>query len=82
MKLELVQLAARDGDTAHNLQRILKAIATCAPDTDLVVFHESQITGFLDAGNIAANAEPLDGPSVRAIAQAARDHEVAVVVAG
>ncbi len=80
MKLELVQLAGRDGDTAYNLQRILKAIATCAPDTDLVVFHESQITGFLDAGNIAANAEPLDGPSVRAIAQAARDHEVAVVV--
>lgn len=80
MKLELVQLAARDGDTGHNLQRILKAIATCAPDTDLVVFHEAQITGFLEADNIASNAEPLDGPSVRAIQQAARDCEVAVVV--
>jgi len=80
MKLELVQLAGRDGDTAYNLQRILQAIATCAPDTDLVVFPEAHVTGFLHAGNIAANAEPLDGPSVRAIAQAARDHEVAVVV--
>lgn len=30
MKIELVQLAGRDGDTAYNLQRTLHAIATCA----------------------------------------------------
>lgn len=80
MKLELVQQAARDGDTSYNLHRILQAIAGCAPDTDIVVFPEAQITGFLNGQNIAANAEPLDGPSLLAVQRAARERGVAVVV--
>ncbi|WP_280376450.1 carbon-nitrogen hydrolase family protein [Pseudomonas sp. BN515] len=80
MKLELVQLAGRDGDTAYNLARTLDAIAQCAPGTDIVVFPEAQITGFLNRQNIAERAEPLDGPSVRAIHAAARERDLAVVV--
>ncbi|MDQ4222415.1 nitrilase-related carbon-nitrogen hydrolase, partial [Pseudomonas aeruginosa] len=80
MKLELVQQAARDGDTSYNLHRILQAIAGCSPDTDIVVFPEAQITGFLNAQNIAGNAEPLDGPSLQAVQRAARERGVAVVV--
>jgi (R)-amidase len=38
MKIELVQLSGRDGDTAYNLERTLQAIATCAVDTDLLIF--------------------------------------------
>lgn len=79
MKLELVQLAGRDGDVAYNLQRTLAAIASCAPGTDIVVFPEAQISGFLNRQNIAELAEPLDGPSVRALIQAARERDVAVV---
>ncbi|MDH4557829.1 carbon-nitrogen hydrolase family protein [Pseudomonas sp. BN417] len=79
MKLELVQLAGRDGDTAYNLQRTLDAIAQCAPDSDIVVFPEAQITGFLNHRNIAERAEPLDGPSVQAILRASRERDVAVV---
>ena len=37
MKIELMQLAGRDGDTAYNLQRTLQAISTCADDADLLV---------------------------------------------
>lgn len=80
MKLELVQLAGRDGDTAYNLSRTLDAVAQCAPDTDIVIFPEAQITGFLNQQNIAERAEPLDGPSVQAIRQAARERNLAVVV--
>ncbi|WP_375737892.1 carbon-nitrogen hydrolase family protein [Pseudomonas boanensis] len=80
MKVELVQLAGRDGDTAYNLERTLQAIATCAPDTDLVVFPETQLMGFPTAGNVHAVAEPLDGPSVQAVQRAARERDVAVVV--
>lgn len=46
MKVELVQIAGRDGDTAHNLERALAAIADCAADTELVVFPETHLTGF------------------------------------
>ncbi|AOE84214.1 carbon-nitrogen hydrolase family protein [Pseudomonas sp. TCU-HL1] len=80
MKVELVQLAGRDGDTAYNLERTLRAIAACAPDTDLVVFPETQLMGFPTEENVAAVAEPLDGPSVQAVQRAARERNVAVVV--
>ena len=45
MKVELVQLAGRDGDTAYNLARTLQAIANSAPDTQLLVFPETHLTG-------------------------------------
>ncbi|WP_285960938.1 carbon-nitrogen hydrolase family protein [Pseudomonas tohonis] len=80
MKVELVQLAGRDGDTAHNLARALEAIAACAIDTDLVVFPETHLMGFPTAENIAAVAEPLDGPTVQAVQRAARERDVAVAI--
>ncbi|CAI8850829.1 Carbon-nitrogen hydrolase [Pseudomonas sp. IT-P253] len=49
MKIELVQLTGRDGDTAYNLDRTLQAIATCAEDTDLLIFPETQLMGFASA---------------------------------
>lgn len=80
MKVELVQLAGRDGDTAYNLARTLAAIHACAADTDLVVFPETQLMGFPSEDNVAALAEPLDGPSVQAVQYAARERNVGVVV--
>ena len=65
---------------AYNLARTLDAIAQCTPGTDIVVFPEAQITGFLNSQNIAERAEPLHGPSVRAIQAAARERDLAVVV--
>ncbi|WP_431483737.1 carbon-nitrogen hydrolase family protein [Pseudomonas solani] len=80
MKVELVQLAGRDGDTAYNLARALEAIAACAADTDLVVFPETHLMGFPARENIAAVAEPLDGPTVQAVQRAARERDVAVAI--
>lgn len=80
MKVELVQLAGRDGDTAYNLARALEAISACAADTDLVVFPETHLMGFPTSENIAAVAEPLDGPTVQAVQRAARERDVAVAI--
>lgn len=80
MKVELAQLAGRDKDTAYNLERALAAIAACAADTQLIVFPETHLTGFPTAETVAAIAEPLDGPTVQAIIQAARARNVAVVI--
>jgi len=80
MKIELVQLTGRDGDTAYNLERTLQAIATCAVDTDLLVFPETQLMGCVNAQQLAEVAEPLDGPSVQAVQHAARERNVSVVV--
>jgi len=80
MKVELVQLAGRDGDTAYNLQRTIEAIGNCGADTDLLVFPETQLMGFPTEENIGRIAEPLDGPSITAVQQAAQAQNVAVVV--
>jgi (R)-amidase len=80
MKLELVQLAGRDGDTADNLERILRAIGERAPGSDIVMFPEAYLTGFLDHDNLAECAETVDGDCVAAICAAAREYNVAVVV--
>ena len=80
MNIELVQLQGRDGDTAYNLARTLEAIATCAADTDLLVFPETQLMGFANAQQLAEVAEPLDGPSLRAVQRAARQRNVSVLV--
>ncbi|CRM75561.1 carbon-nitrogen hydrolase family protein [Pseudomonas sp. 25 R 14] len=80
MKVELVQLAGRDGDTTYNLDRTLKAIAACASDTELVVFPELQLMGFPSASIIKTVAEPLDGPSVQAVQRMARERNLSVVL--
>lgn len=73
MKIELVQLTGRDGATAYNLERTLQAIATCAADTDLLIFPETQLMGFASAPQLAEVAEPLNGPSVQAVQRAVRE---------
>lgn len=80
MQVEFAQLAGRDNGTAYNLERALAAIAACAADTRLIVFPETHLTGFPSAETVAEVAEPLDGPSVRAIHQAARERSIAVVI--
>ncbi len=80
MKVELIQLAGRDGDRAWNLQRTLQAIRECAADSELLVFPETQLCGFPTEANVAALSEPLDGPSVSAVLQAVRERGVAVVL--
>ena len=80
MKIELVQLAGRDGDTAYNLSRTLNAITTCANDTDLLVFPETQLTGFVGGQRLAQVAEPLTGPTLQTVLGAVRERGVSVVV--
>lgn len=80
MKIELVQLPGRDGDTAYNLSRTLNAIATCAGDTDLLVFPETHLSGFVGGAQLAQVAEPLHGATLQTVLQAVRQRDVAVVV--
>lgn len=80
MKIELIQIDGRDGDTAYNLQRTLEAIASCKADTDLLVFPETQLMGFASAEQLPLVAEPLHGPALQAVQQAVCERDVAVVI--
>ncbi|MDH0748576.1 carbon-nitrogen hydrolase family protein [Pseudomonas sp. GD03842] len=80
MKVEFAQLSGQDNGTRHNLERALNAIAACAADTALIVFPETHLMGFPSRETVAAVSEPLDGPTVRAVQEAARQRDVSVVI--
>ncbi|WP_085704739.1 carbon-nitrogen hydrolase family protein [Pseudomonas sp. B8(2017)] len=80
MKIEVVQTKTRDGDTAHNLKGILKAMARCESDTDILMFPESHLTGFLTADDVDSLSEAIDGDAVQAVVVEARQRNVAVVL--
>lgn len=80
MKIELIQLAGRDGDVAYNLDKVCEAIANATDATDLIVFPETYISGFPTKNNIEQLAETLDGPSISKVHALAREKNVAVVI--
>lgn len=80
MKIELVQLAGRDGDVSYNLANACDAIVNCDNSTELIVFPETYISGFPTKNNINQIAEPLDGPAITKLHLAAKIKNVAVVI--
>jgi predicted amidohydrolase len=75
MRVALCQITVGD-DPKENLERAREALAS-AGDADLAVFPEATQVRF--GGDLAAAAEPLDGPWVTALAEAAREHGTAVI---
>ncbi|GAB3982292.1 carbon-nitrogen hydrolase family protein [Actinoallomurus acanthiterrae] len=75
MRIALCQIPVGD-DSKENLERVREALAA-APDADLAIFPEATQVRFGSA--VTAAAEPLDGPWVTALAEAAREHRTAVI---
>ncbi|MEU4228008.1 carbon-nitrogen hydrolase family protein [Nonomuraea sp. NPDC026600] len=63
-------------DPSANLKRVREALAK-ADGADLAIFPEATLTRY--GSRITELAEPLDGPFVSGIAEAAREHGVAVI---
>ncbi|GGO74950.1 carbon-nitrogen hydrolase family protein [Nonomuraea cavernae] len=63
-------------DPAANLKRVREALAR-AEGADLAIFPEATLTRY--GRRITDLAEPLDGPFVSGVAEAAREHGVAVI---
>ena len=61
------------------MQRV-ETIGQRAAGTDLIVFPETTLSGFPTRDTIADVAEPIDGPSLTAVRNAAREARVAVAV--
>ncbi|RKE36765.1 (R)-amidase [Paraburkholderia sp. BL23I1N1] len=83
LQLELAQIPIVDGAAGvggANVQRVLQTIGQRTPGTDLIVFPETTLSGFPTRDTIGTVAEPIDGPSLTAVRNAAREARVAVAV--
>lgn len=81
LRTALLQSSGRLGDTAENLKALDEAVARAAQGgAGLLVTSEMFLTGYaLEIQDIAALAEPADGPSAAAIGEIARRHGVSVL---
>jgi predicted amidohydrolase len=75
MRVALCQIPVGD-DQKENLRRIRAALEE-AGDTDLAVFPEAAQVRF--GNDLAAIAEPLDGPFVTALRDSAREHGTSLI---
>ncbi|MFL7809939.1 MAG: carbon-nitrogen hydrolase family protein, partial [Anaerolineae bacterium] len=73
------QCAAQPGDAATNVARMIEYAAQAqAEGCALILFPELIVTGYLPPDQVRPLAEPLTGPSVRALAQAAQQIGIAI----
>ncbi|WP_133648296.1 carbon-nitrogen hydrolase family protein [Paraburkholderia flava] len=82
MQVELAQLALVDGGLERNTRKVVEIIdrADAAGGTQLVVFPEATLSGFPTRDNVADVAQTLDGPTLTAVRDAARQAGVAAAV--
>lgn len=75
MRIALCQIPVGD-DPKENLEQACAALAS-VPDADVALFPEATQVRF--GAELATAAEPLDGPWVTGLAEAAREHGTAVI---
>lgn len=80
MRLALAQIRVEPGATAANLDRGLDAVSTAAGrDCDLVVFPELFRVGYFAFDSYEETAQPLDGPALTRLQDAAASHGIGVL---
>lgn len=79
MRMAILQMRAKAGDVAANLDRIGRAAADAAAQgAGLLVTPELAVTGYGAGEAIRALAEPADGPTVERLRQLSLDTGVAI----
>jgi len=77
VRAALAQLDPAIGDKAKNLRKLETTIATAR--ADLLLAGEMYLTGYMARDSFAHLAEPLDGPTVKAVQKIAAEHGTHVV---
>ena len=81
LRVTVLELPATWGDPRAALATVTSELER-GPATDLVLLPEASLTGYVSAAgtfDLAPFAEPLDGPTARAVAALARRHRVHLV---
>lgn len=79
-KIALAQLSFRQGAKAENLAKIKKTVARAKNQgTELVIFPELSLTGYVVRDEIYELAERIPGPSTRIMEKIARKNDIHIV---
>jgi predicted amidohydrolase len=79
-KIALAQLSCRQGAKAENLAKIKKTVARAKNQgTELVIFPELSLTGYVVRDEIYELAERIPGPSTRIMEKIARKNDIHIV---
>ena len=79
-QVALAQISCRQGDKAGNIRKMEKIVAMASKQkTDLVVFPELSLTGYVVRDQIYELAERIPGPSVRSIAKIAEKNGIYII---
>lgn len=79
-KIALAQLSCRQGAKAENLAKIKKTVARAKNQgTELVIFPELSLTGYVVRDEIYELAERIPGPSTRIMENIARKNDIHIV---
>lgn len=77
MKAALAQLESAIGDKAKNLKKLETVVASAG--ADLLLVGELFLSGYMARDAFAGLAEPIDGPSVKAVQRIAAEHGTHIV---
>lgn len=79
-KIALAQLSCRQGAKAENLAKIKKTVARAKNQgTELVIFPELSLTGYVVRDEIYGLAERIPGPSTRIMEKITRKNDIHIV---
>lgn len=78
MRIALVQLAVKEKSFDYNREHGLELARTAAKDHDLIVLPEVWTTGY-SLGKIASIAESMDGPTITALQEIAKENNCSVL---
>ncbi|HKW43246.1 MAG TPA: carbon-nitrogen hydrolase family protein, partial [Thermoplasmata archaeon] len=77
VKVSLAQLESTVGDKSKNLKKLEKAVA--AAQAEFLLVGELFLSGYMARDAFAGLAEPIDGPSVKAVQRLAAEHGTHIV---
>lgn len=80
INIALAQMATKTGDKSHNL-RIIENICSTAREknTELVIFPELSVTGYVCRDHFYQLAEHINGPSVNYVKKIAKENNMLIV---
>jgi len=80
LTVTLAQTSPKNCDKSHNLRRMREiSIEARRDNSDLLIFPELSLTGYVCRDLFYQLAEPLDGPSVKALAKAAKENGLTLI---